>query len=259
MSNPIILNFRVPVNLRDVFVIERVLPSDRDRIAAKTGQDRDRLEAFQSNVRFIDGTNTLVTQSFEEIAAKADNRFVTVRSEAGEEGQPVAVQIVPIDAIRHLELITDADRQAMKERYEGTDPTKIDALKTRIVYANVDPLTAGNGRANFFQKMFPVDIEQDLRAAQKLGIVDIGNRRFLIGSEIAKAKDLSEAELESLSRKYNLNSEDGELVTSITLRSGDLILSPLPADEVTGQIRRPVPQRTVARRASASGRRAAIK
>lgn len=32
MSNPIILNFRVPVNLRDVFVIERVLPSDRDRI-----------------------------------------------------------------------------------------------------------------------------------------------------------------------------------------------------------------------------------
>jgi hypothetical protein len=196
----------------------------------------------------------LVTQSFEQITAKADRRFIAVRRE---EGQPA--QIVPIDAIRHFERVKDGDRQAMKQRYEGTDPARIDALKTRIVYGMVDPHTATQRRAYFFQKMFPVDIEGDLRAAQKLGIVDIGNRRFLIGIEISKAKDLSEAELECLSRNYKLNSEDGELVTSIALRSGHLILSPLPADEVTGQIRRPAPRRTVARRASAPGRRASIK
>lgn len=254
MDNMIILNVKTPVNLREVYVIERVTPRDRERIAAKTGGDADRLAAFQSNVRFIDGTNMLITQSFEQIAAKADRRFITVRTEEGQ-----ATQIVPIDAIRHFERVKESDRQAMKERYEGTDPARIDALKTRIVYGMVDPHTATQRRAYFFQKMFPVDIETDIGQAQKRQVIDIGNGRFLLASEIAQAKDLSEAELVSLADRYNLHSEDGELVTSVTLRSGDLILSPFPAEDITGQIKQPVKTQAAPRRMVAAGRRAAMK
>jgi hypothetical protein len=254
MDNMIILNVKTPVNLREIYVIERVTARDRERIAGKTGGDIDRLAAFQSNVRFIDGTNMLVTQSFEEIAAKADRRFVTVRMEEGQ-----AAQIVPIDAIRHFERVKDADRQAMKQRYDGTDPARIDALQTRIVYGMVDPHTVEPRRAFFFQKMFPVDIEADIGERQKRQVIDIGNGRFLLASEIASAKDLTEAELASLADRYNLRSDDGELVTSVTLRSGDLILSPFPADDITGQIKRPAPRQTPPRRLAAAGRRAAMK
>jgi hypothetical protein len=259
MTSTIILNVKTPVNLREIYVIERVLPRDLERLALKTGRDRDRLEAFRSNIRFIDGSNMLVTQSFEEIAEKTGHRLLTVRSQPGENGRPEAVQVVPIDAIRHLEVIGDDDRKAMKERYGETDPARIDALKTRVVYTLVDPHTANAGRAYFFRKMFPVDIEKDIHEGQKRQAIGIGNGRFLLASEIADAHNLSEDELASLSDKYNLHSADGDLVTSITLRSGDLILSPFPAEEITSQIKRPAQKRTVSRRAAPPVRRAAMK
>jgi hypothetical protein len=196
----------------------------------------------------------LVTQRFEEIAARADRRFITVRTDNGE-----PAQIVPIDAIRHFEQVSEADRQAMKERYEGTDPAKIDALKTRIVYGMVDPHTVESRRAFYFQKMFPVDIETDIGQAQKRKMIGIGNGRFLLASEIADAKDLTEAEVANLAGKYNLRSEDGDLVTSITLKSGDLILSPFPAEDITGQTRQPAPQRKATRRTGTPARQMAVK
>lgn len=117
----------------------------------------------------------------------------------------------------------------MKARYADTDPAKIDALKTRIVYFGVDPEsveTGGNNRqANFFQKMFPVDIRDDLSAAQNLDIVGIGHGRFVLASEITDARDLSEPELQSLARRYNLYFE----------KDGDLILSSLTAEDILGK------------------------
>lgn len=148
---------------------------------------------------------------------------------------------MPIDAIRHLEFVTKEERASMRTRYEGTDPAKIDQLRTRVVYAQFDPASAQAGKPKPFQKMFPVDIQRDLRDGQKREIIGIGNARFLLADEIVDARDLSEAELTNLSRKYNLrSSEDGDLVTSITLRSGDLIMSSFSAAEIATRIKRPL-------------------
>jgi hypothetical protein len=258
MTNMITLNVKTRVDLRDVYLIERVTPKDVERLVARTGLPEARMSVFRSNVRFIDGTNILAVQDFEEIAARADNRFIAVRLEAEGGGQAQVSQIVPMDAIRHFEMVTGEDRQAMKTRYADTDAAKIDALKTRLVYFGLDPETVGNRQANFFQKMFPVDLKQDLRGTQRLEMIDIGHGRFVLTSEIVEARNLSEAELQSLARKYNVRSEkDGDLTTSITLRSGDLIMSSLPAENIMAQIN-PAPQPTV-RNARRSARPVAVK
>jgi hypothetical protein len=148
---------------------------------------------------------------------------------------------VPIDAVRHLEFVTKEERASIRARYEETDPAKIDQLRTRIVYTQLDPTSVQAGKPKPFQKMFPVDIQKDLREGQKREIIGIGNARFLLADEIIDARDLSEVELINLSRKYNLRSnEDGDLVTSITLRSGDLIMSSLSATEIATRIKRPL-------------------
>lgn len=246
MNTKIILNVKTPVNLRDVYVIERVFQEDREKLAGKTGLPRERFEAFQSNLRFIDGSNILATQSFDEISAKAGHRFVVVRVEKLAKGRTEVMQIVPIDAIRHIEFIGHADQQAMKARYRDTDPARIDALKTRIVYFGLDPKTVETAQINAFRKSFPLDLRQDIKGIQKLDLVPIGNGRFLLADEIVDAVNLSEPELLSLARKYNLRSgKDGPLTTSIKLRAGDLIMSSLPAEEVAKRIKRVLPSMPV--------------
>lgn len=241
MDKPITLNIKTPVHLKGVFVIERLTDKDLERLAANTAMPANRAAAFRSTVRFIDGTNILVTQPLEEIAAIADRRFLIVRRDASDRTEGRPAQMVPIDAIRHLEFVSKEERAAMRTRYEGTDPAKIDQLRTRIVYAQFDPASAQAGKPKPFQKMFPVDIQRDLRDGQKREIVGIGNARFLLADEIVDARDLSEAELANLSRKYNLRSgEDGDLATSITLRSGDLIMSSFSAAEIATRIKRPL-------------------
>lgn len=259
MSNIITLNVKTRVDLRDVYLIERITPKDVERLVAKTGLPEARMSVFRSNIHFIDGSNILAIQDFEEIAAKADNRFIAVRMEVEEGGQAQVSQIVPMDAIRHFEAVSDEDRQAMKARYADTDGAKIDALKTRLVYFGLDPETNGNRQANFFQKMFPIDIKKDLQGTQRLDVTDIGHGRFVLASEIAEARNLSEAELQSLARKYNVRSEkDGDLTTSITLRSGDLIMSSLPAEEIMGTMSR-APQPIVQNTRRRSARQAVAK
>jgi hypothetical protein len=246
-NTQIILNRKTLINLRDVCLIERVTGQDRERLASKTGAPVSRFEAFQSNVRFIDGKNALVTQSFQEISAKAGNRFVAVRIMPDEHGAPQVTQIVPVDAIRHFESVAAADQEAMKTRYQDTDPGRIEALKTRIVYFGLDPKSIEAGRPSQFRKMFPVDLKDDLEGRQKLDLVGIGHNRFLLASEIAEAADLSEADLRNLSRKYNLRSDtDGDLTTSITLRGGDLILASVPAKEILQRMNRPSGAATLA-------------
>jgi hypothetical protein len=238
-NTQIILNRKTLINLRDVCLIERVTEQDRERLANRTGAPTSRFEAFQSNVRFIDGKNALVTQSFQEISAKAGNRFVAVRTLPDEKGTRQVTQIVPMDAIRHFETVAAADQEAMKARYQDTDPERIEALKTRIVYFGLDPKSIEAGRPSQFRKMFPVDLREELEGRQKLDLIGIGHNRFLLASEIAEVADLSEAELQRLSDKYNVRSEtDGDLTTSITLRSGDLILSSVRAKEI---LRRLIP------------------
>lgn len=237
----ITLNVKTPVKLRDVTVIERVNAADRDRLVAKTGLPPERFEAFQSNLRFIDGANMLVTQSFEEIAARAGHRLVIVGTEKVG-GKLDATRLVPMDAIRHVEFLTRADLHAMKARYKETDPSRIDALKTRIVYFGLDPASVEAGKPSLYRKMFPVDLRYEIKGLQKLDLVDIGHSRFLLASEIMDAKNLSEAELQSLSRKYNLKSDkDGDLTTSITLRGGDLIMSSVPGEEIARRAKAMLP------------------
>jgi hypothetical protein len=241
MDKAITLNIKTPVHLKDVFLIERLTEKDLERLAAKTTMTADRLAAFRSNVRFIDGSNILVTQPLEDIGVKGEGRFLIVRREASDRSEPRPMGIVPIDAVRHLEFVTKEERASMRARYEGTDPAKIDQLRTRIVYAQFDPASVQAGKPKPFQKMFPVDIQKDLREGQKREIIGIGNARFLLADEIVDARDLSETELANLSRKYNLRSnEDGDLVTSITLRSGDLIMSSFSAAEIAARIKRPL-------------------
>jgi hypothetical protein len=242
-NTQIILNRKTLINLRGVVLIERVTAEDRARLSDRTGASISRFEAFQSNVRFIDGKNALVTQSFQEISAKAGNRFVAVRTAPDEKGALQMTHIVPIDAIRHFETVAAADQEAMKARYQDTDPGRIEALKTRIVYLELDPKSIEAGRPSQFRKMFPVDLKDDLEGRQKLDLVGIGHNRFLLASEIAEVADLSEAELQRLSDKYNVRSEtNGDLTTTITLRGGDLILSSVRAREITQRIgRAPVP------------------
>lgn len=236
MTNMITLNVKTRVNLREVCLIERVLAKDIERLAAKTGLPPERLKVFQSNVRFLNGSNILATQSFEEISARADHRFIAVRMEEDGEGGTQAAQLVPMDAIRHFEMVSADDRQAMKTRYPDTTPEKIDALKTRITYFEFDPESINGGKPNFYQKMFPVDLKNDLAQTQALDFTDIGHGRFVLSDEITDARDLSEAELKSLARKYNVRSEkDGDLTTSVTLRSGDLIMSSFPAANILGK------------------------
>lgn len=79
MDKPITLNIKTPVHLKDVFVIERLTDKDLERLAAKTTMPAERAAAFRSNVRFIDGSNILVTQSLEDISAMAEGRFLIVR------------------------------------------------------------------------------------------------------------------------------------------------------------------------------------
>lgn len=98
MSKIITLNVKTRVDLRDVYLIERVTPQDIERLVAKTGLPREKMEAFHSNIRFIDGSNMLAIQDFDEIAEKAQGRVIMVRHAQGEDGQAQASQIVPVDA-----------------------------------------------------------------------------------------------------------------------------------------------------------------
>lgn len=238
----IILNVKTPVNLRDVAVIEAVTSADHDRLARRMGSPLDRFAAFHSNVRYVDGRNTLVTQTLAQIAAKARNRVIAVRREADSRGRPQVSQIVPIDAIRHFETVSDADRQAMKARYPETDPAQIDALKTRIVYHGLDAKSIEAGTPNQYRKMVPVDLQDDIVGQQKLALLALGHDRFVLASEIEAATDLDEAELKGLSRRYNLRAHaDGPLKTTVTLRGSDLILSSLSAQEIAERIRRQLP------------------
>lgn len=183
-----------------------------------------------------------MTQDFEEIVRRVEGRFVWVRGVPDAKGGIEPVQIVPVDAIRHFEYVNKDDRAAMKARYRETDPARIDALKTRVVYFELDPESVKTGKPNFFQKMYPADIKQDLRGAQALEIVGLGHGRFVLADEIIDARTLNEAELQSLARKYNVRSDkDGDLITSVTLRAGDLIMSSFPAQDIAGRIKRALP------------------
>lgn len=246
-NSTIILNVKTPVNLRDVYVIERVTDEDRAKLAEKTGLPASRFAVFQSHLRLIDGSNLLATQGFEEIAAKAGHRLIVVRAEKQEKGRHAAVQLAPIDAIRHIEFVAPSDHQAIKERYKDADPARIDALKTRIVYFGLSAKSIAAARPGYFTKMFPIDLRQDLKGLQKLNLVAIGHNRYLLADEIADAVDLSEAEIRSLERKYNLRSKrDGDLTTTITLRNGDLIMSSIPAVKIAEKFKRALPSNTVA-------------
>jgi hypothetical protein len=175
---------------------QRLVQRDLDRLTGKTDMPADRSAPFRSNIRFIDGSNILATQPLEEIIAKAEGRFFfIVRLEPSDRSAARPSGIVPIDAIRHLEFVNREDRAAMRARYANTDPATIDALRTRIVYSTMDPSSKRGGKPKPFQKMFPIDIKQDLREAQKREIIGIGHARFLLSDEIVDARDLSEAEL----------------------------------------------------------------
>lgn len=105
--------------------------------------------------------------------------------------------------------------------------------------------------------MFPLDIQDDLQGTQKRGVINIGYGRFILADEVLEAHDLTEAELRSLARKYNVRSDkNDDLITSIKLRSGDLILSSYSAEEIAGHLDRPLaPAPQAAKR---QARRAAI-
>lgn len=241
MDKAITLNIKTLVRLKDIHVIERLTTRDLDRLRETADMSAERAAAFRSNVRFIDGSNMLVTQALEEITERAEGRMLIVRREPSDRSEARPAAIVPIDAIRHLQFVNKEERAAMRERYTDADPAAIDALRTRIVYAQMAPGKGNAGKPKPFQKMFPVDIKTDLRGLQKRDIIGIGHMRFLLADEIVDARDLSEAELENLARKYNLRSSvDGDLVTSITLRSGDLIMSSFSASEIAARIKRPL-------------------
>ncbi|MDZ4790843.1 MAG: hypothetical protein SGJ17_06460 [Hyphomicrobiales bacterium] len=241
-NTTITLNVKTPVKLRDVYVIERVTHQDRERLAIKTNLPLGRFDVFHSNVRFIEGSNILATQTFEEIMAKADRRFIAVRIDKLDKSRNQITQIVPIDAIRHFEFLNKTDQQAIKTRYPDTDPVRIDALKTRIVYFGLDHKSVEAARPTPFRKIFPIDLRADIKGIQKLDLIALGHGRMVLADEIVDAVNLSEAELQSLSRKYNLRSgTDGPLTTSVKLRGGDLIMSSLPADELAKKIKRSLP------------------
>lgn len=238
MNTHIIINRRTPITLRNVAVIEPFTDKDIQNMVANYGGSEEDFSAFNSAVRLVDGTTKLAVQTTEQIKKLMAGRFISMAKGDGANHGQGGVALVPVDAIRHLEPISDEEREAMKSAYGDVDPEAIDMKRTRIVYRALDPANP----QRYFQKTFEADILDDLMDRDKGFIIDIGNGKFVLADEVEDARTLSEKELARLSRKYALKARNGEpLITSVVLTGEEFILSSLPAQKIETLVERPLP------------------
>jgi hypothetical protein len=221
-----------------VAVIEAVTPKDLEGMKERYGGEGQDFAVFRSAVRFIDGSTKLAVQSVADITRLAKGRVLPMAAGLAESGKRVAKQIVPVDAIRHFERISDEERAAMSAAYGGGNPEAIAAKRTRIVYRGLDP----SNPKRYFQKTFEADVLDNLMDQDSAFVIDIGNGKFVLADEIEDARPLSERELARLSRKYALKARTGEaLTTSIVLTGGEFILSSRSAEAIEALVERPLP------------------
>jgi hypothetical protein len=236
MNKTIIINRRTPITLKDVSVIEQLTDKDVQSMAASYGGDPQDFAAFNSAVRLVDGSTKLAVQTLDDFVKLTRGRVLGMGT--GANGKAFAGPLVPIDAIRHLEPVSDDERAGMKAAYGDVDPEAIDAKRTRIVYRALDPANP----QRYFQKTFAADILDDLLDRDASFIIDIGGGKFVLADEIEDARPLSEKELARLSRKYAMKARNGEaLITSIVLTGDEFILSSLPAQAIETLVERPLP------------------
>lgn len=237
MNSTIVINRRTPIKLKDVSVIEPLTAAEIDKLAARYDGDAADYAAFNSAVRLISGPTKLAVQTVDDLAKLTGGRVLDVGL-GGANGTPGSGPFVPVDAIRHLEPVSDEERSRMKAAYTDVDPEAIDAKRTRIVYRALDPANP----QRYFQKTFAADILDDLMDRDRGFLIDIGNGKYVLADEVVDARPLSERELKRLSRKYELTAKNGEaLVTSIALTEEEFILSSLPAEQIEALVERPLP------------------
>lgn len=238
MNKTIIINRRTPINLKDISVIEKLSSGELDKLAARYEGEAADYAAFNSAVRLIGGTTKLAVQSISDLIGLANGRVLNLSAPSEDGSTNMSGPLVPIDAIRHLEPVSEEERAAMKQSYGDVDPEVIEAKRMRIVYRALDPANP----QRYFQKTFAADILDDLMDRDRGFLVDIGNGKYVLADEIVDACPLSDKQINRLSRKYALTARSGEaLITSITLTDDEFILSSLPAQQIEALVERPLP------------------
>jgi hypothetical protein len=225
--------------LKNVAVFEGFTDKDKQSMAASYGGNPDDFAMFNSAVRLVDGSTKLAVQSLDDLRRLTKGRVLSMAAAGSANGKALAGPLVPLEAIRHLEPISDEERAAMKAAYgDDANSEAIDAKRTRIIYRTLDPANP----QRYFQKTFQADILDDLLDRDKGFLIDIGNGKFVLADEIEDARPLSERDTQRLSRKYALKARDGNpLITSVVLTGEEFILSSLPAQTIETLVERPLP------------------
>lgn len=193
-------------------------------------------------MRLIGGTTKLAVQSVSDFIELTKGRVLNMSAPAEGGSTDMAGPLVPTDAIRHLEPVSEEERASMKAAYNDVDPEAIETKRTRIVYRALDPANP----QRYFQKTFQADILDDLMDRDRDFLIDIGNEKYVLADEVVDASPLSDRQLNRLSRKYALTARNGEaLITSITLTGDEFILSSLPAEQIEALVERPLPSLNV--------------
>jgi hypothetical protein len=152
MNTTIVINGRTPITLNNVAVIEPITNKDIQSMAARYGGDPEDFAAFHTAMRLIDGSTKPAVQTLDDFAKLTKGRVLDLGP--GADGKALIGPLVPVDAIRHLEPISEDERAGMKSAYGDVDPDAIDAKRTRIVYRALDPANP----QRHFQKTFAADI-----------------------------------------------------------------------------------------------------
>jgi len=237
MNKTIIINRRTPIDLKEVAVIEPLTPAERHKLAERYEGKAEDYAVFHSAVRLVGGTTKLAVHKVSDFSRLTNGRVLNMGS-ADSEGGDITGPLVPLDAIRHLEPISDEERAAMKSAYAETAPEAIEAKRTRIAYRALDPANP----QRYFQKTFAADILDDLMDRDAGFLIDIGGGKYVLADEIVDAKPLSERDTSRLSRKYTLTARNGDpLITSIVLSDDEFILSSLSAETIGKMVERPLP------------------
>jgi hypothetical protein len=243
MNSTIVINRRTPIDLKGVSVIEALTPGEIDKLAERYNGNPNDFAIFNSAVRLVDGSTELAVQTLEDLRRLAKGRVLNMASAGSGNGKALSGPLIPLEAIRHLEPISDEERGAMKAAYgDDAAPEAIDAKRTRIVYRALDPANP----QRYFQKTFQADILDDLLDRDKGFLIDIGGGKYVLADEIEDARPLSERDTQRLSRKYALKARDGNpLITSVVLTGEEFILSSLPAETIETLVERPLPSLNV--------------
>jgi len=111
MNSTIVINRKTPINLKDVSAIEALTPGEIDKLAERYQGDPNDFAMFTSAVRLVDGSTKLAVQSLEELRRLAKGRVLNMAQAGSANGKTLAGPLVPLEAIRHLEPISEEERE----------------------------------------------------------------------------------------------------------------------------------------------------